>query len=672
VKLSKLFFGLLLLVALVFTGCPTEVALFSVTYDKGSEDATGSVIDTRLYAVGNAVPVLGGNALTLEGHKFVGWQDSNPKNLEDNSRAVTKYDSEGDPLFNEGSSFNMPASDVVLYAQWDSEDGYTINYNLDDGENSLLNPVSYYRDDADILLSNPTKSGFAFLGWYDQEEAGTQVTSICSADGGEIDLYARWEATTGYSFDVRLYEPGAVTYDDYELYETIHVYFGGTYGVPLYDEAIPTGYTNDGWYTRMGTTGGLKIEEDTIVSDETVDDSGNHTLYLRWIPGDYDVTFKANGGDGADYTQTFTFRDAEDLDANTFTRTGYNFDGWATTDVGVKAYDDEASYEMTTEGASLYALWTEGDYDVTFKANGGTGDDYTQTFTFNAAEDLEANTFTRTGYDFAGWATTSAGAKAHDDEASYTMTTEGADLYALWTANDYDVTFNANGGIGAAYTQTFTFDIVEDLDANMFTRTGYIFDGWATTSNGAKAYDDEDSYTLTTLGGDLYAVWTADEYDVTFDANGGTGADYTQSFTFGVAENLDANTFTRVGYTFDGWATTDVGVKAYDDEDSYEMTTEGADLYAKWTALMVTVTFDVKSGSMIVGSESDYSQEIPYDSVIANLPGANPKNAEYEFSHWIDADNQMWEILDLLNDDRIEDLSTDLEMTLEAVYTKII
>ena len=133
-------------------------------------------------------------------------------------------------------------------------------------------------------------------------------------------------------------------------------------------------------------------------------------------------------------------------------------------------------------------------------------------------------------------------------------------LYAVWTANSYSVIFDNDGGSGSMSNQSVDYGVAENLTANSFTRTGYTFGGWATSSGGSAAYTDGQSYTHATAGNvTLYAVWTANSYSVIFDNDGGSGSMSNQSVDYGVAENLTANSFTRTGYTFGGWATSSGG-----------------------------------------------------------------------------------------------------------------
>ncbi|MCB2202437.1 InlB B-repeat-containing protein [bacterium] len=340
------------------------------------------------------------------------------------------------------------------------------------------------------------------------------------------------------------------------------------------------------------------------------------------VSPDHTVTFDANGGTGSMSPQVANEPTA--LTTNTFTRLGYTFDGWDTAPSGGgDAYADGATYDFLAD-ITLYAQWLAlPSYTVTFDANGGTGSMSPQSA--NVPTALTANTFTRTGYTFAGWDTVSGGGgTAYADEATYDFAAD-VTLYAQWTDLPlYTVTFDANGGTGSMSPQSA--NVPTALTANTFTRTGYTFAGWDTVSGGGgTAYADEATYDFA-ADVTLYAQWTdLPLYTVTFDANGGTGSMSPQSANVPTA--LTANTFTRTGYTFAGWNTVSGGGgTAYADEATYDF---GADvtLYAQWDALPNhTVIFDANGGT---GSMSPQ---------IANLPTALTTNSftrtGYIFDEW--------------------------------------
>ncbi len=77
------------------------------------------------------------------------------------------------------------------------------------------------------------------------------------------------------------------------------------------------------------------------------------------------IKFNANGGEGTMADLPYTTNTAVTLTANSFTRAGYTFEGWATTKAnatkGTVKYADGASVTLTTSSnQTLYAVWTEG------------------------------------------------------------------------------------------------------------------------------------------------------------------------------------------------------------------------------------------------------------------------------------------------------------------------
>ena len=90
----------------------------------------------------------------------------------------------------------------------------------------------------------------------------------------------------------------------------------------------------------------------------------------------------------------------------------------------------------------------------------------------------------------------------------------------------YFVAFDANGGTNTwGSTQPFLYNAAEPLLENISTCTGYTFDGWSTTLNGPKEYDDEGSvFNLTdTPSGTvtLYARWKALNTIAGYSTSGG-------------------------------------------------------------------------------------------------------------------------------------------------------
>lgn len=313
------------------------------------------------------------------------------------------------------------------------------------------------------------------------------------------------------------------------------------------------------------------------------------------------VTFHSNYG--ADTTTVQGGLTATNLSAAP-SRSGYVFQGWSLTSSGSIAYANQASFDFSAAASThLYAMWAVAPQTVTFNANDSSGSPATSTQTSTGATALTTNAFTRAGYSFAGWATTSGGAVAYTNGASYPFSST-ATLYAKWTANSNVVTFDSHGGSSVADGSFTTGGTLTFPPAP--TRSGYSFNGWFGAATGGSALTSGYSPTQTTAF-TLHAQWSPLARTATFDANGGLGSMTAQSS--GSAAALTANTFSRNGHYFDGWNTlangggTDIANSA-----NYDFVSN-VTLYAKWRAIPLVPTAAV-------------SIQVPVGQPIANAPVA--------------------------------------------------
>ncbi len=164
--------------------------------------------------------------------------------------------------------------------------------------------------------------------------------------------------------------------------------------------------------------------------------------------------------------------------------------------------------------------------------------------------------------------------------ASGTRSSTAANV-SVSAKTSYKVKYNANGGSGAPSEQTKWHGTSLTLSKTKPTRTGYSFQGWATSASGSVAYSSGASYTANAAV-TLYAVWKANTYTVTYNANGGTGAPAKQTKTYGKTLTLSTVKPTRTNYNFKGWATSATATTAtYAAGGSYTANS-AATLYAVW------------------------------------------------------------------------------------------
>lgn len=230
----------------------------------------------------------------------------------------------------------------------------------------------------------------------------------------------------------------------------------------------------------------------------------------------------------------------------------YTFTWWKSSDTTILPGNSNPTYTFTIPKNGTITLTATGKkvgvpYTVKYNANGGSGNMSNTSATYGTAFNLRSNSFTKTGYTFAGWATSSSGSVVYNDGHLVNNLTQTRDatvnLYAKWTANTYVVNYsvgsvlvNSSGtkvtGVstitsGSTASSSHTYDTAKALTSNGFTRTKCKFLGWATSSSSSTiAYTNSQSVTnLTSTSSGavwLYAVWLYQTSSATFYPNTGT------------------------------------------------------------------------------------------------------------------------------------------------------
>lgn len=231
--------------------------------------------------------------------------------------------------------------------------------------------------------------------------------------------------------------------------------------------------------------------------------------------------------------------------------------------VPIKIRRETSPVYQTTANVTIPA---KPSYTVSYNPNGGSGAPGSQTKWADERLTLSSTRPTRTGYTFAGWATSSSGAVAYQPGGSYTANS-AVTLYAKWTPISVTLSYNANGGSGAPASQTKVYDTSLKLQTSIPTRTGYTFKGWATTQARANAgtvdYSAGGTYSANSTSNiTLWAAWSPNPYAVTYNANGGSGAPASQTKYHGTNLTLQSGVPVKAGWLFRGWATSEANATA--------------------------------------------------------------------------------------------------------------
>ena len=437
---------------------------------------------------------------------------------------------------------------------------YNIAYELNGGVNAASNPATY-NDDADTPLAAPVRTGYSFGGWYDNEGlTGSPVTGIPAGSSGDKTFYAKWTvnrytltfdangssavAPVTLDYGAALTAPAAPTRTGYTFggwspalpetmpdancaftalwtpiqYRVSYDANGGagsmgslnlTYGQMAFlmsNAFARQGHSFAGWNTAADGSG-TAYQDGQSVSSLTAENGATVTLYAQWTVNQYTMTFDSNGGSAvAPIVQDYGTALTAPADP---TRTGYRFYMWFPTLPGT----------IPAENRKFEALWAANSYMLTFDSNGGTGEAMSyRLLKYDQTEPLPANTYTRTGYAFAGWNTKAdgSGTAYQDGQEVVNLTAEnGANvkLYAQWRPITYAVHFEPGIPVnGEMADQTLTYDQAANLTANGFSTTIGDFVSWNTEPDGygTEYADGQAIQNLTANDGaviTLYAQW---------------------------------------------------------------------------------------------------------------------------------------------------------------------
>ncbi|WP_025116895.1 InlB B-repeat-containing protein [Lysinibacillus fusiformis] len=365
---------------------------------------------------------------------------------------------------------------TTIFAKWNVQ-MYIVSFDVDGGS-AVANQSLAHNEKASVPTPAPTKAGYTFEGWY--KDAGyTETYDFTSIITENTTIYAKWNAQT---YTVSFNTNGGNLVSDQS------VAHGEKASEPT---PAPTkvGYTFGGWYKDAGNT--EIYDFNSVITEAT-------TIYAKWEPLNYTVSFEVDGGNLVpDQSVAHGEKASEPTPAPT--KVGYTFGGWYKDASYTETYDFTS---VITENPTIYAKWKPLNYTVSFEVDGGNLVlDQSVAHGEKASEPTPAPT--KVGYTFGGWY----------KDASYTETydftsviTENTTIYAKWNGLTYIVSFNTDGG-STVSNQSVAHGEKTNEPTPAPTKAGYTFGGWYTSNTLEKLFDFESSsITRNTI---IYAKWVS-------------------------------------------------------------------------------------------------------------------------------------------------------------------
>jgi uncharacterized repeat protein (TIGR02543 family) len=532
-----------------------------------------------------------------------------------------------------GANIMMPNGGTTLYAQWIAA-SFPLTYDANLGASAPAAEVRSAGATANLSSSAPTRTGYTFSGWNTLANGtGTSYASSASftMPGSATTLYAQWSSSSG-----------SLVYDTQggSTAPTTQTGVQGTTATVTSTTPTKSGYTFVGWNTAANGTG-----TDYLAGSTYTFTSGSVTIYARWTPVLYTLTYNGNGATGVPAAGSAAGGQSLTLSTAYPTRTGYTCTAWSSSPTGTPTVS--SPYTMPSANTTLYAVCAANTYTVAYNLNGGstgsistaTGVTYLSSYTTSSG-----GNFAKSNYDLVGW-TTSVDVNGDPIGSRYTlgaafsMPAGNVTLYAVWVASTVEIRYDANGGIGGPATASATPASTYTISPSVPTRTGYTFAGWQAsggTPAGTFTTAGTNSFTVPVGHVTLVAQWTALTNNLTYNTSGGSAAP-TDANNYGYlsAATVSSTVPTKTGYVFLGWNTAANGTgTSFTGGNSLIFQTSNVTLYAQWSGNPYVLTYNGNGGSSI----NPATETRLVDSTAA-ISSSLPTRTGYTFSGWNTAAN---------------------------------
>ncbi len=412
-----------------------------------------------------------------------------------------------------------------------------------------------------ITLPNPKRTGYTFQGWYTEASGGTLVGkgSVSYTPNSTLTLYAHWSANT---YPITLNNQSATSAGTTAIYET----YGSKFSLTSGGSAMSTSANAITKPTRSYT----------VTYHYNGSGQSNTTATSTYTFGGY---YTATNGGGVQYIGANGFL------ASTASTTGFSSNG------------------------TLYAKWTGGNVTLPTPTSWD-------------------------GHTFEGWYTAASGGTLVGTAGKSYNPTTATTIYAHWRANNYKVNFYSNKNYLSGSDQ-----VIVNLNGRLFYKkyndpclTAYYYSGEytgpllvGTTENSVAYYTSYDTSATLTYSGSFTQNGITYYYSNTGAWMSGNVTDtsgladrtkysgitleeaakkllsdnvtsVSESFSYGVSKALTSNSYTKTGFTFQGWSKSPGGSVSYTDKQSVSNLTKTdngiVNLYAVWKASSYLVNFD--------------------------------------------------------------------------------
>ncbi|WP_045959674.1 InlB B-repeat-containing protein [Acholeplasma palmae] len=240
------------------------------------------------------------NPIDISGNAIVGLKDANRVGYD-----FLGWYNESDERITQIEGKNIIESTVVT-AKW-AKSKYSIEYQLNGGTKG--NNPSIFEYQEVLPLNEATKDGHNFAGWYKDSGLTVRIENTAGLTTS-ITVYAKW---TVKQYNIN-YEINGGTNHSSNLSQY-------TYGqIQNFNAPSKFGYNFAGWY-----------KDSSFTQSVTSTEGGNDhiTVYAKWNPEVYQITYILNGGTNSSSNKSTYYYEQNEYFSYP-SKSGYDFKGWYT------------------------------------------------------------------------------------------------------------------------------------------------------------------------------------------------------------------------------------------------------------------------------------------------------------------------------------------------------
>ena len=496
----------------------------------------------------------------------------------------------------------MPIGDIELTAVGVINE-YKIEYELEGGNLKAgeSNPSKYTVETEKIILVNPNKYGYNFIGWTGSN--GTEAEEVVAIEKGSIGnraYKANWEGAEGTEYTVKTY----IMNVDGEYEETVEKRTGKT------DEVIEL---------NPKAEKGFTYEENISIPRGKVLVDGSTVLKLYFSRNKYSVKLESEAGiEKVEGAKEYYY--GSEVIINAKAKDGYVWNSWKNDGQEVSK-DQNYTFSMPAENVELIAKADAVEYTINYELNGGevrteNPVNYTvetESFTLNKPEKL--------GYTFIGW-TGSNGETAEKEVTIEKGSTGNKEYIANWKTNTdtpYKISIYKMNveGIYEKTTTDYKGTTGEKVVAEVETENGFTYEEELSTKEGIINGDGST---------ELEIYFSRNKYSVELIAGKGIEKVEGEKEYYYEAEVI-INAKVKDGYEWNSWENN--GQEASKEQNyTFGMPAENVQLTAKAEAIEYTINYELNGGEVKIENPESYTTET--ESFMLN----NPEKLGYTFIGW--------------------------------------